>query len=42
MPPPRSRRIDGKATLTTTASKVITKKPSTAAASVNPAPPPAP
>jgi DNA-binding MarR family transcriptional regulator len=36
MPPPRSPRIEGRATLTTTASRVITKKPSTAAARVNP------
>src|SRR3954454_10885329 len=34
MPPPSSWRIEGRATLTTTASSVITKKPSTAAASV--------
>src|SRR5215210_7598586 len=33
MPPPKSPRIDGSATFTTTASKVITKNPSTAAAS---------
>src|SRR3954468_779144 len=36
MPPPRSRRIEGSATLTTTASRVTTKKPSTAAASAAP------
>jgi hypothetical protein len=36
MPPPRSPWIEGKATLTTTASRVMTKKPRTAAASVNP------
>src|SRR3954451_6149049 len=33
MPPPRPLRIEGSATLTTTASSVITKKPSIAAAS---------
>src|SRR6266571_6275937 len=33
IPPPRSARIEGKATLTTTASSVTTKNPSTAAAS---------
>src|SRR6516164_3337676 len=36
IPPPRPARIDGNATLTTTASRVIMKKPSTAAASVKP------
>src|SRR3954453_20755675 len=36
MPPPRSRRIEGSATLTTTASRGTTKKPSTAAASAAP------
>src|SRR6266700_4136633 len=37
MPSPRSARIEGNATLTTTASSVITKNPRTAAASAAPA-----
>src|SRR5689334_12124742 len=37
MPPPTSCRIEGRATLTMTASRVMTKKPSTAAASAAPA-----
>ena len=36
MPPPNSCRIDGRAILTITASSVIMKNPSTAAARVNP------
>src|SRR3954447_26410851 len=34
MPPPKSRRTDGRATFTITASRVTTKKPSTAAIKV--------
>src|SRR4051812_25324164 len=34
MPPPRSSRMEGRATFTTTASTVTTKNPTTAAASV--------
>src|SRR4051794_25759794 len=40
MPPPRSPRIDGRATLTTTASRVTTKKPRTAAPSASAVPAP--
>ncbi len=36
IPPPSPARMDGSATFTTTASRVIMKKPSTAAASVKP------
>jgi hypothetical protein len=36
MPPPSSCRIDGRAMLTITASSVIMKNPSTAAARVSP------
>jgi hypothetical protein len=35
IPPPRSSRIDGNATFTTTASNVATKNPSSAAANVH-------
>jgi hypothetical protein len=37
MPPPKSVRIIGSVTFTTTASKVTTKNPNTAAANARPA-----